>query len=72
MLTPNDGADVETTRLRLALYEAVVNLNPVPCQWQFDRLTLIAVFAKLEARQRALAHAHPTCLDEAASPGHPG
>ena len=64
VLTPNDVVDVEAMRLRLALYEAFANLNPVPCQWQCDR--------KLEARQRALANAHPTCLDEAAYPEHPG
>jgi hypothetical protein len=49
-------------RLQLALYEAFAKLNPVLCQWQFDRTTLTAVFAKPEAGQKAPANAHPTCL----------
>jgi hypothetical protein len=49
-------------RLQLALYEAFAKLNPVLCQWQPDRTTLTAVFAKLEAGQKAPTHAHPTCL----------
>ena len=66
VLTPNDFADLEAIRLRLALYEALSNQNPTPFQWKFDRAKLTALLAKLEARQRALANTHLSCLEEAA------
>ena len=66
VLTPNDFADLEALRLRLALYEELSNHNPAPFQWKFDRTKLTALFAKIEARQRALADARFTCLKEAA------
>ena len=47
-------------RLQLALYEAFAKLNPALRRWQFDHTTLTAVFAKLEAGQKAPANAHPT------------
>ena len=70
MLTPNDFADLEAVRLRLALYEELSNQSPKPCQWKFDRTKLTAWLAKIEARQRALADAQFTYLEKAASPGH--
>ena len=66
VLTPNDCADLEALRLRLALYEELSNQHPTPFQWKFDRAKLTALFAKIEARQRALAEARFTCLKEAA------
>jgi DDE superfamily endonuclease len=66
VLTPNDFADLDALRLRLALYEELSNQNPMPFQWKFDRAKLTALLAKLEARQRALADARLNCLEEAA------
>ena len=66
VLTPNDFADLEALRLRLALYEELSNQNPTPFQWKFDRAKLTALFAKIEARQRALVDAQLNCLKEAA------
>jgi hypothetical protein len=66
VLTPNDFADLEALRLRLALYEALSNQSPTPFQWKFDRAKLTALLAKIEARQRALANARFTWLKEAA------
>jgi hypothetical protein len=60
VLTPNDFADLEAVRLRLALYEELSNQNPMPFQWKFDRTKLTALLAKIEARQRALADAQCT------------
>jgi hypothetical protein len=66
VLMPNDFANLEAIRLRLAFYEELSNQNPTPFQWKFDRAKLTALFAKLEARQRALADAYLNCLEEAA------
>jgi hypothetical protein len=60
VLPPNDFADWEAVRLRLALYEELANQPPMPVQWTCDRTTLTAWFAKIEARQRALADAQCT------------
>ena len=40
VLTPNDCADVDAIRLRLAVYEARSNQRPTPVQWQVDRTKL--------------------------------
>ena len=66
VLPPNDFADLAAIRLRLALYEELSHQNPLPFQWKFDRTKLTALLAKIEARQRALAEARFTCLQEAA------
>ena len=66
VLTPNDFADLEALRLRLALYEALSNQSPTPFQWKFDRTQLTAVLAKIEARQMALAKAQCPRIEEAA------
>jgi len=66
VLTPNDFADLEAVRLRLALYEELSNQNPTPFQWKFDRTKLTALLAKIEARHRALADAQFTYLEKAA------
>jgi hypothetical protein len=62
VLTPNDFADLEAIRLRLALYEALSNQSPRPFQWKFDRTKLAALLAKIEARQMALADTQLHCL----------
>jgi DDE superfamily endonuclease len=66
VLTPNDFADLEAIRLRLALYEELSHHNPTPFQWKFDRAKLTALLAKIEARQRALTDTRFTCFQEAA------
>jgi len=66
VLTPNDFADLEAIRLRLAFYEALSNQSPTPFQWKFDRTKLATLLAKIEARRMALADAQYTCLEEAA------
>jgi len=66
VLTPNDFANLEAVRLRLALYEELSNQCPTPFQWKFDRTKLAALLAKIEARQRVLEDAQFTCLQEAA------
>jgi len=66
VLTPNDFADLEAIRLRLAFYEELSNQSPMPFQWKFDRTKLATLFAKIEARRMALADAQYTCLEEAA------
>ena len=40
VLTPNDFADLEAIRLRLAFYEELSNHSPTPFQWKFDRTKL--------------------------------
>ena len=64
--TPNDFADLAAIRRRLALYEALSHQHPTPVQWKFDRAKLTALFAKIAARQRALAAARSTCRKKAA------
>ncbi len=66
VLTPNDFADLEAIRLRLALYEELSNHSPTPFQWKFDRTKLTTLLAKIEAHQKRLAAAQLTCAEEAA------
>jgi hypothetical protein len=66
VLTPNDFADLEAIRLRLAWYEELSNHSPTPLQWKFDRTTLTTLWAKIEAHQQRLAAAQLTCAEEAA------
>ena len=66
VLTPNDFADLDALRLRLAFYEELSNQSPEPFQWKFDRTKLTTLLAKIEARQMALADALFPCLEEAA------
>ena len=66
VLTPNDFADLEALRLRLALYEELANHHPAPFQWKFDRAKLTTLLAKIEAHHRAFAEAQLNCLKEAA------
>ena len=53
VLTPNDFADLEAVRVRLALYEELCNQYPRPLQWKFDRAQLAALLVKIEAREQA-------------------
>jgi hypothetical protein len=59
VLTPNDFADLEALRLRLALYEDLSNRNPRPFAWKFDRTKLVALMAKIEGHEKRLAQAQP-------------
>jgi hypothetical protein len=51
MLTPNDVADLEAVRLRIALYEGSSTKSPAFFQWKFDRATLTTLLAKIEVHQ---------------------
>ncbi|MGC1955078.1 MAG: IS630 family transposase [Gammaproteobacteria bacterium] len=54
VLTPNDFADLDTLRLRLALYEELSNQQPTPFRWKFDREKLTVLLAKIEAHEKRL------------------
>ena len=43
VLPPNDFADLEALRLRLALSEELSHHHPTPVQWKFDRAKLTAL-----------------------------
>jgi hypothetical protein len=66
VLTPNDFADLEAIRLRLAVYEALSNQSPTPFQWKFDRPKLTALLTKIAAHQGALPDAQGHGIEEAA------
>jgi hypothetical protein len=66
VLMPNDFANLEAIRLRLALYEELSNQRPTPFQWKFDRTKLLALLAKIEAHQQFLAGAKPHSSEKAA------
>jgi hypothetical protein len=57
VLTPNDFADLEALRLRLALYEELSNRSPKPFAWKFDRVKLLALMVKIEAHEKFLVQA---------------
>jgi hypothetical protein len=50
VLTPNDFANLDAVRLRLALYEKLSNKTPKPFKWKFTRQDLLAWL------KRALPH----------------
>lgn len=66
VLTPNDFANLEAVRLRLALYEELSNQHPTPFQWKFDRSKLITLLAKIEAHQMLIAGTQLNYQEEAA------
>jgi hypothetical protein len=66
VLTPNDFANLEAVQLRLALYEDLSNQCPTPFQWQFDRIQLTTLLAKLAAHQQRLEAAQLHRSEEAA------
>jgi hypothetical protein len=41
VLTPNDFANLDALRLRLALYEELSNKTPKPFAWKFTRQDLV-------------------------------
>jgi hypothetical protein len=57
VLRPNDFADLEAVRLRLAWYKELSTRHPTPFQWKFDRTKLLARLVKIEAYQQCLAEA---------------
>jgi hypothetical protein len=61
VLTPNDFADLDALRLRLALYEELSNRSPAPFQWKFDRAKLLALVARIEAHERLLQSVREAC-----------
>jgi hypothetical protein len=66
VLTPNDVADLEALRLRLALDEELSNQHPTPFQWKFDRAKLTAWLAQINTHQRALTETRFAHSKEAA------
>jgi hypothetical protein len=66
VLTPNDFANLEAIRLRLALYEELANQRPTPFQWKFDRTKLVTLLAKIEAHQKLLSDPQSNCSEQAA------
>jgi hypothetical protein len=66
VLTPNDFADLEGIRLRLAFYEDLSNQSPTPLQWRVDRTKLMTLLAKLQAHQQQLSVAQDNCSVAAA------
>lgn len=64
VLTPNDFANLDAIRLRLALYEELTNQDPTPFKWKFDRHKLTAFLAKLEAHEKFLATATASSLPD--------
>ena len=61
VLTPNDFADLEALRLRLALYEELSNRSPTPFRWKFDRTKLTVLVTKIEAHEKLLRGVRETC-----------
>ena len=61
VLTPNDFADLEALRLRLALYEELSNRSPTPFHWKFDRAKLTALVRKIEAHDQLLLGSRQAC-----------
>ena len=61
MVTPNDFADLEALRLRLALYEELSNRSPTPFHWKFDRAKLTALVRKIEAHDQLLLGSRQDC-----------
>src|ERR1700733_3385544 len=59
VLTPNDFADLEALRLRLALYEELSNRSPKPFAWKFDRAKMVALMTRIEAHRKVLVAAQP-------------
>jgi hypothetical protein len=55
VLTPNDFANLDAVRLRLALYEELTNRHPRPFAWKFTREKLMAWL------QHALPHVLASC-----------
>jgi hypothetical protein len=66
VLTPHDVADLETIRLRLALYEELSNQQPTPFQWKFNRAKLAELLAKIKAHEKFLIDGQLHCAQRVA------
>jgi len=55
VLTPNDFPDLDSVRLRLALYEELSNRHPKPFAWKFDRAQLAALLIRITAHEKQRA-----------------
>jgi hypothetical protein len=54
VLTPNDFADLDAVRVRLALYERLSNQRPKPFAWKFNRNQLAALLTRIAAHENLL------------------
>ena len=52
VLTPNDFPDLDSVRLRLALYEELSNRHPKPFDWKFDRAQLAALLTRITIHEK--------------------
>ena len=60
VLTPNDFPDLDTVRMRLALYENLSNRHPKPFAWKFTRDKLAALLARIAAHEQPIGETAPT------------
>jgi len=51
VLTPNDFPDLDSVRMRLALYENLSNSHPKPFAWKFTRDRLAALLTRISAHE---------------------
>ena len=54
VLTPNDFANLDAVRARLALYEQLSNQRPKPFAWRFNRDQLAALLVRIAAHETLL------------------
>lgn len=66
VLTPNDFADLDAVRVRLALYENLSNQSPKPFAWKFSRHQLAALLARIAIHEQLLGGHIPTHQEVAA------
>jgi hypothetical protein len=60
VLTPNDFADLDAVRMRLALYEELSNRSPKPFAWKFTRDKLADLLRRIAAHEQLLAGHYAT------------
>ena len=51
VLTPNDFPDLDSVRMRLALYEDLSNRHPKPFAWKFNRDQLATLLTRIAAHE---------------------
>ena len=66
VLTPNDFANLDAVRMRLALYENLSNQHPKPFAWKITRDKLAALLTRIAAHERLLSEPAPTHQGNAA------
>ena len=66
VLTPNDFANLDAVRMRLALYENLSNQHPKPFAWKFNRDKLAALLTRIAAHERLLGESAATHQSNAA------